>query len=278
MVFDELLLYWCICDSKHLSYLDKVLVTLILSCSRLFLRACTLHPPLRLPEASSVAFLCCLCLLGCWCLAAYGVVTVGVSPKGSPGCKHLWCSRVTLVLCSPIVSPQALHMFGCCCQVYHMCCCFRLSEGAGNTAARGSGFISVNGTASGLVFYILPLLLVELELGVPPLGTEYRFSFCSWSLRSQVPYATPRRRADADPWVLLLLLKPLVSSSGVFFEISSWGITVLPGDICIWMLSTLLERPVPLLGEGEETGSLAPLYFQSLVSWAAPTTGSGGKS
>ena len=74
-VLDDLILYWYIFRSKHLSYLGMALVTLILSYFCLYLKACTFHPPLPLPEALSVPSLCCL-TPRCWCLVAYEVTAI----------------------------------------------------------------------------------------------------------------------------------------------------------------------------------------------------------
>ena len=76
MAFGELILCQHICGSKHLSYLGKALVTLILSYFWLYLRAYAFHLPVPLTEVFSVPSLCCLCLQGCCCFVPYDVTAV----------------------------------------------------------------------------------------------------------------------------------------------------------------------------------------------------------
>ena len=52
------------------------MVTFLLSFLWFYLRACTFHSPVPLLEVFSVTSLCCLCLWGFGCLAAYDVAAV----------------------------------------------------------------------------------------------------------------------------------------------------------------------------------------------------------
>lgn len=181
MVLDELILSWCICGSKHFSYLGKTLVTLIPSCFWLYLRGNTFRPPLPLPEALSVPSLCCLCFWGCWCFAIYNVMVL--SPRSS-ACKHSCCFWGRL----GFMFPNWLSLGSGAAAPCNSCTAApRLSGSAGNTAARGAQFMGVSVTARLQRSCIQALLLVEPVLGVPPL------------------------RAGSQ--VLLWLLKPLVTDA-----------------------------------------------------------------
>ena len=96
------------------------LVTLVLSYFRLYLRVCTFHSPLPLPQVSLVPCLSHLCLWGCWCLAAYDVAAVSDVATGVTRLLAL-----LLLLGSPVshIPPLALHVLGCCCLVYQLCWC-----------------------------------------------------------------------------------------------------------------------------------------------------------
>ena len=87
--------YLCLAEKFWGTLFVKALVTLVLSCFWLYLRACTFHPPLPLLETSSVPSLCCLFLWSGFFLAAYKITAVS---SIAPSVTRLWALLLFLRL------------------------------------------------------------------------------------------------------------------------------------------------------------------------------------
>ena len=232
-MLDELILGRHICGSKHLSYVGKAFLTLILSCFWLCLRACTFHPPVPLPEASSVPSLCCLCLRGCRWLAACNVASVVGAATGVARLRALLLLLWSLGSCDP---PLALHGLSTGLAAAATCrlhCCTGVIWGPGRTTARGTGFMGVTAAARGLGSCMQPPLLVGSVSGCHHCGLGHGSCYSSWGLRSPVSCTTAGEVGGAESWALWLFLQPLVSSISMLFETSGQGTTAPANGICL---------------------------------------------
>ena len=148
----------------------------------MYLRACTFHPSLPLPEALSEPSLCCLCLRGCWCLAAYDDTAVTGLPLGSPACKCFCgfqgCREscvLPLALCRiSMSSPQAQVLLPC----TPPGCCSWVIWGTGSTTAEGAEFTGVVAAAGVPGSCVEPRLVAGQVLKVLPLGAGSQVLLC----------------------------------------------------------------------------------------------------